>query len=150
MARKSAVAYAEEDLGVQSVLEEANLAFEAFNNARRELLGMRATKRRIEGLIADREADVAMEIFRNADGASQAAVERHTKLEIGTDTTLRTLREQLREHLDDIDTQETEAALAKTRMEIAIARMTELGGYMQYLAIAKSTAKTTVVRTDPW
>lgn len=152
--KKSAVDYAEDDLRVHEVYEVARTAWFRMESARTELLGMRATKRRIENRIADREADIMADVTAALGGAaSQAAIDRQVKLQIGTDPDLRQLRREALDHQDDIDGQETNAALAKAQIEIETGRMHELGGYLQYLAAAKSAASTTkkpAASGSPW
>jgi hypothetical protein len=137
----SPVEYAEVSLGVHYAYETAKSAWSRMEAARTELLGMRATKRRIENQIADREADIAADVTAVLGGsASQAAIDRQVKLQIGTDPDLRKLRQELLDQQDDIDGEETNAAMAKAQVEIETARMTELGGYLHYLGVSKLVA----------
>lgn len=150
----SAVEYAEVTLGVHHAHETAQSALARMEAARTELLGMRATKRRIENAIADREADIAADTVAALGGQSQAAIERQVKLTIGTDPELRRLRQELLDQQDDIDGEETHAAMAKAQVEIETGRMTELGGYLQYLAVSKLVASRAPtpdpVTVGPW
>jgi hypothetical protein len=151
----SAVEYAEVTLGVNHAYETAQSAWFRMEAARTELLGMRATKRRIENKITDREADIAADVTAALGGsASQAAIDRQVKLQIGTDPELRKLREELLNQQDDIDGEETNAAMAKAQVEIETGRMTELGGYLYYLGVSKlvtARAPTTdPTKVSPW
>lgn len=149
MSKKGAVPYAEDDLGVNTVYETAQMAARSYALAKEKATDLRRTKRRMENTIADREADVAAEIFATGGGASVSAIERHIKISVGTDDVIRTIRAELLRVNGDIDQEETAAALAKVQIEIHTARMTELGGYLLYLAEAKRAAKTTVVNASP-
>jgi hypothetical protein len=80
---------------------------------------------------------------------SQAAFDRHIKVAVSKEPNLRAMRARLAELSNNLDTMEAHVSHARVDLEVATARMSELGGYFAYLAAIKS-AETARMNSDNW
>lgn len=136
-ARKG-LAYAENELGVHQVHENALSARERVRVSHEALIEQRAIKRRLEGEIDERQVEIIDGEYLTSLGISVAAMERHLKVMIPKDGKIRELRKDLATCITLSEQWEASLRLAEVDTKIAVARMTELGGYLNYLAAIKN------------
>ena len=74
---------------------------------------------------------------------SATAMKEHLKIVVFKDAAWRKLRDEIRELADQIDGAEMDRKIKERDIEIACARMHELGGYLNYLAAAKNASLAT-------
>lgn len=149
------LAYAE-GLGLNSVYDEALVARKQLESKVNEIHEARSRKRTLENYRHDRE----MAILEEERGANSdmpiAALERHLKVVYSNDAELREIRDELLALQGDIDLWEYEMSLLESDIKIAVARLHELGGYFQFMAVIKSTSEARKAREareadkDPW
>lgn len=137
--KKNPVTYAETELGVHEVYEAAHVARDTLDGYFSEVATKRDERRRIESAIEDREADLLIEEYSKHADMSVAAMERHMKSVKHRDEELRKLKPELASVISDIEGLEYDIRVAEADVRIAVARMTELGGYLTYLAAAKNS-----------
>lgn len=143
-----ALNYAEETLGVHRVHEQAHIARAELDRVLNDLSEARDKRRSTEAQIEDRELElVADERGKHAD-MSEAAMGRHLKIVFHRDGDLQNLRSSLRSIVGDIEGLEYDKVMHETDIKIAVARMQELGGYLQYLAVVKSTSNTSTASEE--
>lgn len=134
-----ALQYAERDLGVHAVYEGARTTRDNLDSVFTELAGLKDARRLQEASIQEREmAIVADERGKHPD-QSAAWMERHLKLAFGTDPELIGHRHNLSQILGDIEGREYDARIQEIDLKVAIARMNELGGYLNYLSVVKAS-----------
>jgi hypothetical protein len=134
---RQALTYAEQNLGVHKVYEEAQRAQSELTELRNKLVTMRHEKRVAELAYADAELDYYSEVRAELADMSQAQFDKHIKVAINKHPELRAQRGRLAELAGSIDSGEAYVAHLKGDLEVALARMTELGGYFAYLAAVK-------------
>lgn len=139
----NAVVYAERDLGVHTVYErcqdlKCQLAFMI-----EEIVGLRHSKRESEALLADLEFELMSQQAAEHSDLSQAAFDRHMKMFLSKDETMRELRKSIREKQRAVDESEGRKSVLEADIRIECARMSELGGYLQYLAAVKMAQSST-------
>lgn len=97
----------------------------------------RDQKRSLEQLIEDREIEIAIEYHGLHPDSSVAATERSLKLKIPKDSRIRDLRAMLSEVIGSLEGVEYDIKMSEHDIRIGVARLTELGGYLNYLAVIK-------------
>lgn len=133
-AGRKAVSYAETKLGVHDVYQEAITARDKLDECLTLLADLRDSKRTLEDTILDREMELsADERSKHAD-ASDAWLGRHLKVVFRQDTFLMETRGTLNNISSDLEGKEYDRSMIEIDLKIAIARMLELNGYLQYLA----------------
>lgn len=132
-----AVTYAEVDLGVHKVFESAQIFREHLEDALRQISELRDRKRNLDSALVDREMMLLIEERGKHPDVSEAAIERLMKLAKNNDDEHREIREQINAVLRKIDDAETMRLMAETDIKIAVSRLQELGGYLEYLAAVK-------------
>ena len=135
-----ALRYAENELGVHKVYNEARQARQSLDNTLTALSERRDSRRDVEERIIFRELDLTSDERGKHADMSEAAMARHLKLVFHGDSELQQLRTDLRELQDSIEGLEYDKLIAETDIKIAVSRLQELGGYLQYLAVIKSQA----------
>lgn len=136
---RNPVAYAEQDLGVHAVHTNAETLNTELEAAQAVLAGFTGRFRQLREDIADREAQVTV-IERGANAEMSAtAFEPHLRVAKQTDPELVALRRSLIETQDAEDVQEKAVVAIQRRLDVAVARMTELGGLLQFYAAVKLT-----------
>ena len=128
------VKYAEEDLGVHSVYEGLITSRAKLAEMHEAINTLRASKRNSESLVADREMQLVGEHRAAHADMSQAAFDRHMKVVLQEDEQLRPAREALLSLDRTLDQATSGLKLAETDVRIGVARLEELGGYLNYLA----------------
>lgn len=129
-----AVGYATKQLGFQTVYDESVEAEGTLAQALEEVRLWADKKRNIAELILDRQADLATEERANKAELSATAFEAHMKIAIRQDRNLKELRADLASAAIRHEEAEHKAREAELVIRTRTARMTELGGYFQYLA----------------
>lgn len=134
------LAYAE-GLGVNSVYDEARAARNELERKYQELHELKSRKRSLESLKVDHEMEVAEELRRTQPELSAAMYDKQIKIDLSNYGPLREVRDHLASLQGDIDLCEYEVSLIKADIEIAVARITELGGYLQFMAVIKGVSE---------
>lgn len=133
-----ALAYAENNLEVHSVYQEALEAREELESVLRQIIREQFQRRLLTEQIADREADLLIaERGKHAD-MSATALDQHFRSVKRKDDQLRSLRDELAVCATTLDTNEYQAELLRHTIKIRIYRMEELGGYLSFLAAVKA------------
>ena len=133
---RKAVSYAEVRLSVHDVYNEAVTAHKALDDCLNRMADCRDSKRTWESATIDREMDLSADERGKHDDMSDAAMGRHLKIVFRQDTFLTEARGTLNTITSDLEGLEYDRAMSETGIKIAVARMIELGGYLQYLAVA--------------
>lgn len=136
-ARKS-LEYAEQRLGVNSTYEVLMESRNQLDKNLTRLAEVKDTKRDVETAIDDRQMDMTLQETSAHPGMSVAAMERHLKQAFHTDTELSDLRIKLSAAISEIEGVNYDVQILETDIRIGVARLTELGGYLNYLAVLKS------------
>ena len=131
--------YAEEKLEVNSVYQNAIKHRDALDTVMTALAETRDQKRIIERQTADREMEILFEERSKHPEMSAAGMDKHLKLAHHADELLRDLRNQHVKAVNDLDGLEIDKSMLEVDIKIATARMIELGGYLQYLAVLKQS-----------
>lgn len=129
--------YAEEQLGVHSVYQDAKLARANLQAVVDEIFKARLRKREAEAQIADREMELASEEWGKHPDLSAAKMDQHMKVAKQTDLRCRELRRVIFDATSRIEGQETSRVLFEADLKIAVSRLQELGGYLNFLAAIK-------------
>lgn len=135
-----ALVYAEQTLGVNSVYETLLAKRTELDTLFTDVANKRDLKRGIEARIEDREMDIVSNERGKHPDMSAAGMERHLKVAFAEDPSLRELREQLRQVVNDLDGLDFDVRLVETDIRIGISRLQELGGYLEYLAAVKQAS----------
>lgn len=152
--RKS-IDYAEQ-LGLNSVYEQACVSRDRLDEALTSLSELRDKKRELEARKQSREMDVSIDEHGKHHDLSQAALDRHLKAVYHKDAELIEIRNKLLEVTNDIEGLEYDVDLHNADIKITVARLHELGGYFQFMAVIKQAAearKTSEAKRDvrnPW
>jgi chromosome segregation ATPase len=136
---KKAIDYAEKTLGVHQVYEGCQAARNRLDETLTLLSESRDRRRELEFLVQDAEMEVASDEWSKHPEMAVGRMEKHLKIAIQSNDRCRELREQIAKLQGDIDGYEADVKVAETDVRIAVARLTELGGYLQYLAAIKLT-----------
>jgi hypothetical protein len=137
-----ALAYAEGELGVHKVYEDAQAAYASLEETITTLAKERDEKRRLEFALADREQEIIQQAWIDNPDMSQTRMDKHVKTLIHADTGWKELRTALSAATFRVDTLEGDQRLCEHDIKIAVSRMGELGGYLHYLAEVKRAAST--------
>lgn len=132
-----ALEYAEQNLGVHEVYGEAKAARDTLQNVIDNLIGARFKKREWESVLADREMELVIEERGKHPEFSATAMDAHMKRIKHTDEKCKNLRIEIAGHTNAIDALEHSKTMAEYDIKIAVARLQELGGYLEYLAAVK-------------
>lgn len=135
---RKALEYAEDRLGVHKVFEEAQVLAARLAELRESVVTMRADKARAEDAYQTAEyafvSDQRAQLFE----MSQTAFDKAIKAAVHNEPSLRALRADLAQRSTNLEMQEAAVSRARVDIEIATARMAELGGYFAYLAALKN------------
>lgn len=137
---KKALDYVE-SLGLHTVYSEAVNARNVLDEVLTALGEARDKRRALESAKHDRE----MELLQIEGGVhpdlSIAAMDRHLKITYYNDSALITIRSDLLSLANEIDGLELDQRMAETDIKIAVARLNELGGYLQFAAALKEASE---------
>lgn len=135
-----ALAYVE-GLGLNSVYEGVLATRQELDRKQLELHGIRAERRRLEALRQDLEMEVAERVRSSDPSMSAASFDRQLKIELSNSAEVRETKDMLIELANNHDLLEWEVSILETDVKIAVARLHELGGYFQFMAVLKSTSE---------
>jgi hypothetical protein len=138
MAGDKGLAYAEQHLGVHSVHDEAHTLTNEAAVLRQKIVTLKHAKADAEALYLDAEYDFISDLRGANKDMSQTAFHALSKTEVHRDANLRSIRATLASSAAEIERAEADLSTLKLRIEIAVARMHELGGYLGYLASLKN------------
>lgn len=134
---KKAIEYAESFLNVNEVFIVAQSKREELDTCLTNLSDSRDKKRAIEDLLTDCEMNIIADERGKHPDMSEAAMTRHLKLVYYKNDTHAELRRRIASAASELDGYEMDKIMLETDIKILIARMNELGGYLQYLATIK-------------
>lgn len=134
-----ALRYAEDQLGVHTVYDDAKKKYAELDDVLSLLATAKDTKRDLEFRLADREQELAISEYSKHPDMAQTRMDKHIKQTLYQDDTWRELREQIGKANSDIEGFEFDRSAIDVELKVGIARMHELGGLLQYLAVIKST-----------
>ena len=137
---RKAITYAEVRLNVHDVYNESVVARNGLDECLNRMSDLRDSKRTWESTLLDREMDLSADERSKHDDMSDAAMGRHLKIVYRKDTFLTEARGTLNSITSDLEGLEYDKVMLETDIKIAIARMNELSGYLQYLATAGTVA----------
>lgn len=135
-----ALAYAEDVLGVHNVWDEAQGVVIDLNEELDGLDKAQDARRALDQQVEDLKMDILIEERGKHADHTQAAFDRHLKEVYHKHEGLRQLVQQRNMQAGVVTGHEIEITYLKSRVTILSARMTELGGYFQYLAVTKQAA----------
>lgn len=138
-----ALEYAENKLGVHLVYEDAIKNRDLLDGMMTELGDKRDRKRILEAKIQEREFEIMGDERSKHPEMSATAMDKHLKLAYHGDPALQALRSEHLAVVNDLDGLELDKSVLEMDIKIAVARMAELGGYLQYLAVIKAQAANT-------
>lgn len=150
-----ALRYAEDQLGVHAIYKSAQGARTKLDDLLTELSELRDKRRDIQSRLSDKEMEVSADEWGKHPDMSAARMEKHVKVAYSNDGEIRGYREELIKMSNDIEGLEFDKEILEKDIQIAVARMQELGGYLNYLAAIKQSesAKTASAANDegnPW
>jgi hypothetical protein len=133
--------YAEQKLGVHTVFEEAVEIAQQLDDELVRLDKAQDDKRRLEEEYADREVELISEMRGMHPNMSDTRFKSEFRGWERTDETLRKIRRELNITKSVIQGSEIDIEVMRMRVKIGCARMTELGGYLNYLAAVMKQAE---------
>jgi len=137
-AARKALNYAEKDLGVHAVYGAVLDLRDQLDASLTRLAEHKDTKRDLESAISDVEMDTTLEEAGAHPGMSVAAMERHLKQVLHKNPVLDDLRIKHSAVVAQIESVEYDVRVIETSIRIEVARLTELGGLLNYLAAIKN------------
>jgi hypothetical protein len=140
MKASEAIKYAEETLGVHAAFAASQTARDSLDKTLTALSETRDSLRDKEFLLSDREMEVASDERGKHPDMSAAGMEKHLKIALNNDDAVREFREQIARIRSDIEGLEYDKHIHEVDIKIACARMEELAGYFNYLAVVKDVA----------
>jgi hypothetical protein len=141
-----ALAYAENELGVHSVWNDAQEASLAMDEVLVDLDKAQDRRKELDQLIENREMDLLISERGKHPDHSEAAFNRHLKEVHYKDAELQNLKVLRNSAAGEASGLELDVQYAKARISILAARMTELGGYLHYLGAVKEAESMMQVR----
>lgn len=142
------------DLGTHTVYEDARARRTELEGKMQQLHESKNRKRTLEALRLDLEMEVTEDLRSREPSMSAAAFDRQIKVEFSNHGPLREVRDDLIATQGEIEWLEYEISLLKIDIEIAVARLHELGGYLQFMAVIKGISEARkrkeVKDPDPW
>lgn len=135
-----AIQYAEENLGVHAVYAAVTEARNKLDVVLTELGSERDKLRDLESRLTLSELEVASDERGRHPEMSATAMDKHLKIALSNNDAVRELREQVGRARSDIEGLDYDREICETDIKIGIARMNELAGYLQYLAVVKEVA----------
>ena len=126
-----------ESLGLNSVYDHAQERHKHLIILQDRLVIARANKRDMEADKVDKEMEVAESEYGKHRDMSATAMKEHLKVVYHKNDDLRNIRSELIEQQLVIDQLEFEVEQVHTDIKIAVSRLNELGGYLQFMAAVK-------------
>ena len=128
-----------EGLGLNTVYDGALESRKGLEDKLMVLNDLRNRRRTVESFKADCEMEVIESERSKHTDMSQAAMERHLKVVFSNHADIREANEELILLAGQIELTEHEVEVLKTDIKIATARLEELGGYFQFMAVLKQS-----------
>jgi len=141
--QRKALDYAENQLGVTRVYEEAIDKRNELDDLMTDLGNARDKKRSLEAKIQDREFEIMGDERSKHPEMSAAAMDKHLKLAYHGDESLQQLREEHIAVVNELDGLDLDRTMLDVDIRIAVSRLNELGGYLNFLAAIKNQATNT-------
>lgn len=138
-----AIKYAEDTLGVHSILETALKARDEFSEILSELTDMRKDRRQLEHDIEMHELEIAMDERVRHPEMSATAMKDHLKGAFFKNDKWRRMKQEAVDLAHKIDEEDANRSLTQKDLDIANARMIELGGYLMFLGATKIAGAST-------
>ncbi len=138
-----ALAYAETQLGVHNVFEEALGNRDSLDALLGDLDKAHDTKRTVQAAMSDREFELLTEERGKHHEMSATALDQHMKQVKWRDEKMKDYRLRLDLVAGEIQGLEYDAEMLRITIRILTARMEELGGYLHYLGAVKQAETTT-------
>lgn len=129
--------YAEDELGVHQVWDDANAAHASLDEAMSKAVEHRARVRSLHEAVEDEEANLMARIAAEYSERTATERERLFRETRRTDKDLVRLRAVLLEAQSDLDIAEASVEGHKYRLRVLVARMHELGGLLELYAATK-------------
>lgn len=140
--------YAEQKLGVHTVFEGTAELAQRLDDELTRLDKAQDDRRTLEERYADREIELISEMRGVHPNMSDTRFKSEMRGWERTDSELRRLRREMIIVKSDLQGSEIEIELLRTRIKIGCARMTELGGYLNYLAAVMNQAEKSTKPTE--
>lgn len=132
-----AVSYAENELQVHAVHDKAIEARDELSQMLSELADMRKDRRQLELDLEMLELEIATDEKVKHPEMSATAMKEHLKAAYYKDERWRGLKQKVVDVCNSIEDEEADRRLTEKDIEIAVARMNELAGYLFYLGSVK-------------
>lgn len=136
---RGAMVYAETELEVHAVYAQGNERQAQLDRALSLLSTAKDEKRAMENKLADYESDLAAKLRGENPEMPVTAFERLVKDTIKSDPTWRQFRDDITAKIGEIEGLEFDKSFLSKHVDLAVARMTQLGGYLKFLAAAKES-----------
>lgn len=133
------LAYAE-SLGVNSVYANALDKQKALGDKLLDLSNLKNRRRQLEAYKSDREMEVLEEEQGKHRDQSATWLKEHMKMVYSNDGDIRETRDELITLANDIELLEFEVDILNQDIKIAVARLHELSGYLNFMAVIKSSS----------
>ena len=140
--KKTPVEYAEVDLKVHETFHDAWQVNEAHSAAVMRRVTQMQKLRECRDDIEYREHEIVTDLRGKYMDASEAALTRAVKLAFKDDTHLQSLSRMERVMQGEIDGTDAEIDSLKSTLKLLTARLSELGGLLNFYAAAKAAAAT--------
>lgn len=134
-----AIKYAEETLGVHHVYHQAMQCKGDLEQCLDKLAEARSAKRDLEFRLQDKEMLLAVEERAKHPDMAVTRMEAHLKEVKSNDDDVREYRELIMGQTSLIEALEHDKLLYENEIRISVARLTELGGYLNYLAAVRQS-----------
>lgn len=138
-----AIQYAEDTLGVHTILEKAILARDEYSKILAELIDMKKEKRALELKLEMLELDISCLEHVAHPEMSATAMREHLKMAFYKKDGWRSLKKQISELASKIEEEEADRRLTEKDLDIANSRMTQMGGYLFYLGATRVASAST-------
>jgi hypothetical protein len=132
-----ALRYAEDQLKVHGIYDEAVAARGRLDSVLTDLSERRDKRRAVEEDLRTREWEVATEEWGKHPDFSATKMDQHLKQARYIDPICMDLRASVTDLTSDIEGLEYDKTMLETDIKIAVARLQELGGFLNYLAAIK-------------
>ena len=143
-----------EGLGLNSVYEHALEVRRALEAQQHELHNIKNRRRELEQFKTDVEMEIIEDERSKHPDMSAAAMEKHLKVCFSNSNDLRGTRDEMFLITAQIEAIEQEIDRCNLDLKIDIARLHELGGYFQFMAVLKqvsvSRQSNQTDSKDPW
>lgn len=137
MPTNKALQYAEETLSVHSVYLHVLEQQERLNKARGVLISRRHKNRELDEKLDSIQMDIVSEEWAKHPEMAQTRMDKHVKVAVQKNPDHSVTRMQKQELEREIEFAEAEIKQLEIEIRTGTARMDQLGGYLNYLAVTK-------------